>query len=235
MRRRSRLMLLSLAMASVIITTVIADEDAPRAKSLFDGQTLQGWDGEEGLWSVRDGAITGQTTADKPISKNTFLVWREGVVDDFQLDLEFRIVGGNSGIQYRSKETAPWSIGGYQADFDAPGQYSGILYEEQGRGILAMRGEKVVIGPDGQKQVVGRTAKEEDILAAIKKEAWNHYTVIAKGNRLIHKINGIVTVDVTDEQTDKSSSSGLLALQLHQGPPMLVQFRKIELRPAPAE
>ena len=235
MKRLVWILVLSALLGAIVPGSVAPADEPPRGKSLFDGGTLQGWDGDPRFWSVRDGVITGQTTPENPTERNTFLVWRDGVVDDFQLEMEFRIVGGNSGVQYRSKETAKWSVGGYQADFDADGTYSGILYEEQGRGIVAMRGEKVVIGADGDKRVVGRTAKEEDIREAIKKEAWNHYTIIANGNRLIQKINGVVTCDVTDEQVDQRRLSGIVALQLHQGPPMLVQFRQIHLKPVPAK
>ncbi len=197
--------------------------------SIFDGQTLKGWDGDPRFWSVKDGVITGQTTKDNPTEHNTFLVWRDGVLKDFQLDVDFRLVGGNSGIQYRSKEFEKWVIGGYQADFDAAGQYSGILYEERGRGILAMTGQKVVITKDGEKKVVGQVGNPDEIRAAVKKEDWNHYTVTAKGNHLVHKINGVVTVDVTDNQVDKRAMSGLLAFQVHAGEPMLVQFKNVAL------
>lgn len=221
-------------LTAVVCLSLVATA-APRAwgdeRSLFDGKTLNGWDGDPRFWSVQDGAITGQTTADNPTSHNTFLVWRDGVVDDFQLDLEFRLVGGNSGIQYRSQEPEKWVIGGYQADFDAPGTYSGILYEERGRGILAQRGTRVVIGADGQLEVVGKTADNDEIVRSIRPEGWNHYTIVAQGNHLVHKINGLVTVDVTDNQVDKRSMSGLLAFQVHQGEPMLVQFRNIVLKP----
>ena len=107
--------------------------------SLFDGQTLDGWEGNPKLWSVQNGAITGQTTADNPTKGNTFLVWRGGEVKNFELRLKYRIEGGNSGIQYRSKEVERWVISGYQADIDATNRFTGILYEERGRGILAER------------------------------------------------------------------------------------------------
>ncbi len=225
----------SCTMIAILLTLclsrmAVAQEPA-KPMSLFDGKTLDGWDGNPKFWSVREGVICGQTTPDNPTRGNTFLIWRQGEVGDFQLDLDFRIVGGNSGIQYRSKEAGPWVIHGYQADFDAGATYSGILYEEGGRGIVSERGKKIVIDEQGQWKAVGDTAKNEDILKAIKKEDWNHYTVIAKGNRLIHKINDIVTVDVTDNQVEKRSMSGLLALQLHAGDPMLVQFRNIQLTP----
>ena len=106
-------------------------------RSLLEGSDLDGWGGDESLWSAKDGVITGRTTADRPLKTNTFLIWREGMVDDFELRLSYRILGGNSGIQYRSRDLGNWSVGGYQADLEAGQTYSGILYEEQGRGILA--------------------------------------------------------------------------------------------------
>ncbi len=221
--------ILALALAAVLVHSTTQAQEKPKGISLFDGKTLKGWDGDPRFWSVKDGALTGQTTPENPANPNTFLVWRGGKPADFQLEMDFKLVGGNSGIQYRSKESERWIIGGYQADFDAPGNYSGILYEERGRGILALTGEKVEIGPDGKKNVVGKVGDADKIKAVVKKEQWNHYTIIAQGNHLIHKINGVVTVDVTDNQVDKRSMSGLLALQVHQGPPMTVQFKNVVL------
>lgn len=197
--------------------------------SLFDGKTLEGWEGKEGYWSVKEGAITGTTTAENPLSQNTFLIWRGGKVGDFELKLKFKIVGGNSGIQYRSKESDGFVVAGYQADIEDGTTYIGILYEERGRGILAKRGEKVVVGADGKKEVTGKTASEDEVLGSIKKHDWNDFTVTVKGNHIVHKINGHVTVDVTDEQSDKAAKEGILALQLHQGPPMVVQFKDVVL------
>jgi len=221
---------LTLGIGMVLTSGLTAAEPAGKFVSLFDGKTLKGWEGDPRFWSVQDGIITGQTTKDNPTEHNTFLVWRDGVVDDFVLELDFRLVGGNSGIQYRSREVDKWVIAGYQADFDAPGKYSGILYEEKGRGILAQRGKRVVIGSDGQRKNVGETTPTEKILSAIKSEQWNHYTVIAQGNHLIQKINGLITVDVTDNQVEKRSMSGLLAFQVHHGEPMKVQFRNVRLK-----
>ena len=199
-------------------------------RCLFDGKTLDGWEGKPQFWSVRDGAITGQTTRENPTRGNTFLIWRKGTLGDFELHLKFRIVGGNSGIQYRSVELGDFVVGGYQADFEAGDRYIGILYEERGRGILALRGQKVIIHEDGKKEVVGTTCDEKKMLASIQKEGWNEYVIIARGNHLVQKINGFTTVDVTDNQRSKSRSRGILALQLHAGPPMLVQFKEIRLK-----
>ena len=206
-----------------------AEQDGFR--SIFDGKSLDGWEGKPEFWSVRDGAITGQTTSENPTKGNTFLIWRKGILSDFELRLKFRIENHNSGIQYRSTDRGDFVVGGYQADFEGGDKYIGILYEEKGRGILALRGTKVVIGEDGTKEVVGKTADDETILKSIKKKDWNEYTIIARSNHLVQKINGHVTVDVTDNQVSKRKMKGILALQLHAGPPMVVQFKDIRLKP----
>ena len=209
-------------------------------KSLFNGKDLTGWQGNPDLWSVKDGAITGVTKADPKLTHNTFLVWTNGMVDDFELRLSYKIVNGNSGIQYRSKvlrtgEFGP-VVGGYQADFEAGKTYSGILYEEQGRGILAQRGQKTIIKADPSNpgkhkvEVVGSVGDSKEIQSKIKAEDWNDYVVIAKGNHLQHFINGMQTVDVVDEHKAKAAKSGVLALQIHVGPPMTVQFKNIRIK-----
>jgi hypothetical protein len=121
-------------------------------------------------------------------------------------------------------------VNGYQADIDASLGYMGILYEEGGRGILAGRGKQVEITEDGQKKEIGKTADEKEIIDSIEKEGWNEYVVTAKGNHLVQKINGHTTVDVVDHQSSKAKDSGILALQLHAGPPMTVQFKDIQLK-----
>lgn len=206
-------------------------------QSIFNGKDLSGWDGNPRFWSVQNGAITGRTAKDNPAQGNTFIIWRGGTVSDFELRLSYRIVPGsdqgfgNSGIQYRSKDFGNWSVGGYQADIEAGDRYSGILYEERmTRGIMAERGEKVVWTADGKKQVVGSVGDSKEIQAAIRKNDWNEYVVVAQGNHLVHKVNGHVTVDVTDNDPQKRAASGILALQLHAGPPMTVQFKDIQLK-----
>jgi uncharacterized protein (TIGR03067 family) len=211
-------------------------------KSLFNGKDLTGWAGNPKLWSVQDGVITGKTGNDPEtkIKHNTFLVWTNGEVSDFELRLSYRIVAGNSGIQYRSKVLRQGEfgsvVGGYQADFEAGKTYSGILYEEQGRGILAQRGQKVVVKADPSDakkpkiEVTGSVGESKAIQEKIKHEEWNDYVVIAKGNHLQHFINGQQTVDVVDEDQAKAAKSGVLALQIHTGPVMTVQFKDIRLK-----
>jgi hypothetical protein len=199
-------------------------------------QRFDGWDGNLDLWRLEDGAITGQTTREKPTRGNTFLVWRGGApLDDFELKLEYRIVGGNSGIQYRSFEAEKWVIGGYQADIDSTDRYSGILYGERDRGILCERGQKTVVGDDHKPRVTGSVGDAAEIQKQIKKEDWNEYHITARGNRLTHRINGATTAEVTDDDKSGRRMSGLLALQLHAGPPMKVQFRNIRLKRLPLE
>ncbi|MCB1231809.1 MAG: DUF1080 domain-containing protein [Verrucomicrobiae bacterium] len=202
--------------------------------SIFDGETLKGWDGDPKLWRVEDGAITGETSDADPIEYNTFLRWTDGEVDDFVLKLDYRIFGGNSGIQVRSFELEkPYAIGGYQADIDAEGKWAGTNYGEQFRGILAKRGQKTVIKEDGKPEITGELGDSDELAKVIKSQDWNHYEVIAKGNTITCKINGTVMSEITDEDTDTRRRAGLLALQLHHGPAMKVQFRNIELKRLP--
>lgn len=202
-------------------------------KTIFDGETLEGWSGNETLWTVEDGAITGTTTKDAPLKFNQFITWTGGEVADFELRLNFRIQGGNSGIQFRSKpfgEEGQFRVGGYQADIDSQMRYMGILYEERGRGILAERSNQVEITKDGAKKVVGKTGDDEEIVAAIKADGWNEYVIRAKGNHIVQMINGKKTVDLTDLQSDKAAESGILAFQIHVGPVMKIQFKDIRLK-----
>ncbi|MSU32408.1 MAG: DUF1080 domain-containing protein [Pedosphaera sp.] len=214
--------------------TVTAAKEAPTV-SLFDGKTLAGWEGLSTLWSVKDGAITGITTKEAPIKDNTFLVWTNGTVKNFELRLQYRVLNGNSGIQYRSKliDAEKFIVGGYQADLEAGKTYSGILYEERGRGILAERGQRtLIIDEDGRTKVtvIGKLADSKELQASIRDEQWNDYTIIADGNHLLHFINNRQTVDVIDLQPSKASKEGILALQIHAGPAMLIQFRDIRLK-----
>jgi type 1 glutamine amidotransferase len=221
---------------------VNAGENEEGFKPIFNGKTLEGWDGDRKFWRVEDGTITGQTTKDNPTPGNTFLIWRGGEPADFELKLQYRIVAnndkgfGNSGIQYRSFEVKnkKWVVGGYQADFEAGDTYSGILYGERFRGILAKRGDKTVLtrSDDGKFQVttVGKVGDTKEIQAKIKKEDWNDYHVIANGFHFVHKINGVLTAECTDNDKKQRRASGILALQLHAGEPMTVQFRNIRLK-----
>ncbi len=203
---------------------------AQEAKSLFNGKDLTGWRGNKELWSVEMGTITGRTTAEKKLTKNSFLIW-EGEVADFELELDYKMIGGNSGIQYRSKvlDEAEFVVGGYQADIDASLTYAGINYEERGRGIICKRGKRSTINAEG-KISEEEIAKDEDLKKVIKNEDWNHYKVVAKGNKLSHYINDTLMSETIDEQPTKAATKGILALQIHTGPPMVVQFKNIKIK-----
>lgn len=220
--------------------TAVAGETEPGFKSLFNGKDLTGWAGRTKHWSVQDGAITGITTKETPAEGNNFLIAKDGdqdlVVSDFELRFFYRFTGpwGNSGAQYRSINRGNFVVNGYQADFEVGVTYSGILYEEGGRGILAERGQKTVLKEaDGKTkiEVTGSVGDTKSIQAGIKTNGWNDYVVIAKGNHLQHFINGMATVDVVDEQEAKAAKSGILAFQIHAGPPMQIQFKDIRIKP----
>ena len=243
----------SLALAASVLGATAANAGF---KSIFDGKTLAGWDGNKEVWTVRDGALTGQTTAEKGIKANTFLVYTGSQPANFELRLQFKLTAqnpdnrANSGVQYRSKvmDSATFVVGGYQADIDSPFRYTGMLYEEKGRGILMTAGEKIRIGattevPDAKKKDGKRkqTAVEKlpgatptaTIAAAYKLGEWNEMVITANGSQLRHTVNGVVTAEVTETDATLGAKSGVIALQLHTGPPMTVQFKNVRLKALP--
>ncbi len=215
----------------VVSLLVAGSATAKDAKELFNGKDLKGWDGDARVWSVEDGAIVGHTK-DVPLKNNTFLIWKDGKVGDFKLTLEFKLQGGNSGIQYRSKviDPANWIVGGYQADMDGVNQYTGIMYEERGRGILAERGERLTIDREGKKEEV-QFGDAAELAKSIHKDDWNEYVIEAVGPTLKHTINGKLMSETIDRDREHRANSGILALQVHAGlpEPMTVSFRKIRL------
>lgn len=229
------------AVASLVLATggpAGAADTEEGFESLFDGETLAGWDGNPELWQVVDGAIRGVTSDDRPIDENQFLIW-DGEVEDFVLRLQFRIAdrgAGNSGVQYRSARpegAGKWIVGGYQADIERTNKYMGILYEERGRGIVALRGEDVVLeeSADGfEKKVVGSVGDPAEIVADMRPGEWQNLEIVAQGNKLVHILNGAIAVRVVDNDTKHASQRGLLALQLHRGPAMQIEFRSIRLK-----
>jgi hypothetical protein len=230
--------LLALSLAFNFATTPLSAQEAG-FKSLFNGKDLTGWAGRTNHWTVEDGAITGITTKENPAQGNNFLIARTDgqnlIVGDFELRFSYKFTGsfGNSGLQYRSLDKGNFVVNGYQGDFEVGPNYSGILYEEGGRGILCQRGEKVVIKDDQGKtkiEVLGKIGDSKEIQATIRTNGWNEYIIIARGNHLQHFINGHQTIDVTDEQSAKAAKTGILALQIHAGPPMKIQFKDIRLK-----
>jgi hypothetical protein len=228
MRRLAPLLfLLSLAVSRLPAS---AAEDGFRP--IFNGGDLTGWDGDRRYWSVREECIRGETTLAALPTGNTFLIWRGGVLKDFELRLKFRIQNGNSGVQYRCTDRGKWVVSGYQAEIENKQGKVGFLYEEKGRGYLAKVGEKVETGPDGKPKVIGDLARQDALIAQgyYRMREWNEYRIVARGNHVQHWLNGFQTIDFTDQDAARRALEGLLALQIHAGPPMLVEFKDILLK-----
>ena len=234
-----------------VFCMVLSPRQAPAADSeewvsLFNGKDLVGWEGDPRLWSAKDGAIRGQTTPENPTKGNTFLVYRGGVLGDFELKLKFRIENGNSGVQYRSKEFDKWRIGGYQAEVENAQGKVGFLYHEAGRGWLVNVGDFMVIDEKGEKKVIGNVNDQKALIDAgyYKEKGWNEYRIVCEGNHIKQFLNGYQTIELIDNDPEVSpydpqdrkgaSRTGLLALQIHAGPPMLVEFKDIRIKQLPA-
>ena len=196
--------------------------------SMFNGKDLTGWEGKPGGWTVEGGAITGQSTKENPCKKHHYLMWRGGTPGDFELRLSYRIAGGNSGIQIRSREIPDWDTRGYQADLEAGNLWSGALFEHM-RGGISMRGKKTVIDADGKKTVT-TVADSDELQKKIKAEDWNDYRIIARGNEITLMINGVVMSQAIDNDKKHAADKGVIALQMHPGPPMKVQFKNLRIK-----
>ncbi len=226
----------------------LRDSNQKEFVSIFDGKTLNGWEGDPTYWRVENGNIVGEITPTTPLSRSTFLIWRRGMPADFELTLEFKISkAGNSGINYRSEELKdiPFVLKGYQLDIDGANRFTGQNYEERGRTTLAYRGQKTMIkGRDSESSVqskvkngawsgltvTGALGESDALLQKIKSEDWNTCRIVAQGNRLQHYINSVLMSDVTDNDTVYRKSKGLLGVQIHVSPPMKVEYRKIRIK-----
>ena len=173
-------------------------------KPLFNGKNLDGWDGDPRMWSVRDGMIVGATEG-VTMTDNSFLISKKPY-RNFILRAEMKLRNHNSGIQFRSEALANWVVRGYQADA-AEDNYWGNIYEEKGRGTLV----------DGWK---GKAEK------VVKLNGWNDYEILCGGDHIRLKLNGLETADLHDS----SRLEGIIAFQLHRGPPMEVYFRNVRIK-----
>jgi Domain of Unknown Function (DUF1080) len=214
-------------------------EETAEVKKLFNGTDLSGWDGDERLWSVRDGVIHGETTEENKAAGNTFLIWKDGVLRDFVLRLSFRCnATNNSGIQYRSKHITDgkvsnkWVVRGYQHEIRNEHKFpdvSGFIYDEGGgRGRLCLAGEKAEWGADG-KRSIEKFLTEEQFQKLFKLDEWNDVVIVAKGNRIQHFMNGRLILDFKDNEPKLTLSEGVLALQLHAGKPLWAEYKNIRL------
>lgn len=218
-------------------TTAPAESDM---KSIFNGKDLTGWDGDPRLWSVKDGAIHGETTKEAAAHGNTFLIWQAGKTGDFELRLSFRCnASNNSGIQYRSrhitegKVSNKWVVRGYQHEIrnqNVLPSVSGFIYDEGGkRGRMALVGDKTTWDADGKK-IVGQLIDAESYKNLFKLDEWNDVIIIAKGTHLQHYMNGRLVMDCVDNDPKSALSEGVLAFQLHAGSPMFVEFKDIRFK-----
>ncbi|HWB85185.1 MAG TPA: DUF1080 domain-containing protein [Bryobacteraceae bacterium] len=246
--------------------------------SLFDGQSLNGWDGDPRFWGVKDGAIYVEPTCEKPTG-TIYLVWQGGEVSDFMLKFESKGTGNvNGGLQFRSyltadnnvllkypgrggggfvpntarprvgaagpgapgaaaraasagrsarvspcanpgtppsaAERAKWDMAGPQFDFDANDTYTGQYYEQSSsRGIAAPPGT-VVLAEPGQRRVLTVFADKATRDSWFKKDDYNHFLLIAKGNVSTMFMNGHLISVFIDNDPTHFRSSGKIGLEV---------------------
>lgn len=236
-----------LSLGLILASSLAAEEASPTLpaepagmKSLFNGEDLSGWDGDSRLWSVRDGVIRGETTEQNPAMGNTFLIWQGGKPQDFDLRMSFRCNAvNNSGIQYRSKHITEgnvrnaWVVRGYQHEIRNENQFpnvSSFIYDEGGRrGRICLVGEVATWEADGKRVLRSDLIDEAGFQKLFKLDDWNEVAIIARGNRILHYLNGQLVLDFSDNHPELALSEGVLALQLHAGKPMWAEFKNIRL------
>jgi hypothetical protein len=201
-------------------------------QQIFDGKTLNGWEGDTKFWRVENGTIIGQTAKDKQPAQNSFLIWRGGSPADFELKLQYKLTGYNSGVQIRSTELPDIKLAmkGYQADMDGAQMFTGQFYEERGRGFLAMRGQFSIVREGGKPGVVGSLGDSNELKSAIKGDDWNDLHLIARGNLLVQILNGRVTSMLLDDDKAGRKLDGLIGFQVHVGDPMKIELKNLRLK-----
>ena len=239
MMKSLRILFVALGVAACIASFGYAEELKPDQDGflpLFNGKDLTGWEGNPDIWRVENGCIVAQTEAEGPkkIDANTFLILKDKEYENFVLKFEYRLTkGGNSGIQYRSwvmEGGVPYRVGGYQADFDGDNNFTGILYGENYRDILAHRGQIAEIGDDHRSKEIGRFAANDELKEKIKVEDWNEYEVIVSGFTFINRINGHLMSICVDNDEKERRKTGIIAIQAHVGPPMKVEIRNLRIK-----
>ncbi|MDZ7618133.1 MAG: DUF1080 domain-containing protein [Patescibacteria group bacterium] len=221
-----------LALGAVLVATVAlqAEETEQGFTPMFNGKDLTGWEGMPGAWKVEDGAMVSESTAENPATRTHYLYWKGGEPGDFELRCRYRVLGegGNSGIQFRSEPRPNWDCWGYQADIDTAGVYTGCLYQHE-RGLVAQRGQKVVINPAGEKTIT-QFADAAELLKAVKVGDWNEYRIVAKGRHTALWINGVLMCEAEDHEPKYALPKGMISLQMHAGPPMRIEFKDLRIR-----
>jgi choline-sulfatase len=195
---------------------------------IFDGKSLRGWTGDLKYWSVKNGALTGVT--DGSLKMNRFITWKNSTVRNFDLRVKVKVTaGGNSGIQYRGTSRPDLGLDivtGYQCDVVAnTPKYNGMLYEERGRRILSHTGEKVIVAADGQPWIVGEVTVKE-----FASDQWHDFRVLVQGNHHQHWIDGHPTADLIDFDEKGRALEGVLAMQVHVGPAMTIQYKDFKIK-----
>jgi hypothetical protein len=214
------------ALAVSCLITLAAQAGEQR---LFNGKDLDGWDSAPGWWHVEDGALTAESTPEKPCKKCNYLIWKGGEPADFELTADFKLsASANSGIQIRSERRPEWNTMGYQADMTGNGGLVGFIYHHKG-GLVVARGEKTVFAADGKKETekIGDAA---ELLKVFKKEGWNNCRIVCRGPEITYYVNGVLMSRVTDHRAAIAVPSGVIGLQMHPGPPMKVQFKNLVLK-----
>jgi hypothetical protein len=183
--------------------------------SLFDGKTFDGWEGDTAkTWRIEDGSFAaGSLKENAP--RNEFLATKKKY-RDFDLKLKFKITGTegfvNSGVQFRSvRITKPdHEMSGYQADIGDP-EWWGCLYDESRRNKVLAKSDMAKVGP------------------ALKKDGWNEYRIRCQGAHIQLWLNGVQTIDYTEEDPEIAKSDGQIAVQIHGGGKTLVWFKDITI------
>ena len=248
-------MLKSLSLASLLslslgLAPVLAEDkpvslgqpDANGFISLFNGKDLTGWEGLEGLWSVKDGVIDGNETKEKSVQTDLILTASKEhpeMFKNFELHLKWQFLtpGGNSGVQFRGKinNEKTLHVGGYQADLDAGSGYTGSIYDESGiaggRATMSARGEKTKWDADNQRHNEPLTENNADLKKLLHStNDWNEIALIVNGNHFEYSINGHLMTDLTDESPKAVLTGGVIALQMHAGFTMNIQWKDISIK-----
>jgi hypothetical protein len=211
--------------------------EEPGFQSIFDGKSLDGWKGDPKYWRVEGGEMVGEITPETIIKSNTFIIWQGAEPADFELKVDYRITeGGNSGINYRSTvipdivtPSNQFAMRGYQCDIDGRRRYTGNNYEEKGRLFLAVRGQVTRVTGKQKPIVVSSLGDPAELEKAISAD-WNTVHIVARGNLLMHSINGRMMVVVIDDGQAGRRAKGSIGVQVHVGPPMQVRYRNWRLK-----
>lgn len=201
-------------------------------RPLFDGRSLAGWETPDpSYWTVEEGVITARITKEHPCAVNQYLVWQGGELADFELKLKSRVNGEggiNNGFQFRSRLLPDHDVCGYQMDNNLQTPWLARLYDEFGRHTLALRGERATFDAAGKRTVVPLAEAEGP--AWFRLEDWHEYHLTCVGPRITLRIDGKLAAEVEDNDPRRRELQGILALQLHSGPPTVAQFKDLRLK-----